>query len=220
MDRTIPTESRKSVFCSEPPSSTGLEIRSARILRRALVVLAGAVLFWGALPAGTGAAGIGISRTTNPERVEIALLDRAKERVDIAMAAGTHRTIARELAALASRGVRVRIYRDFHRSGDRNDPTRILAGKPGIEIRIKNTRRTFDIVPALAFAVDGRILLEGSANRSQSGIGAACRREYCDWNGHRDDPATVSVDPELVKEFEDRFERMWERPENIKVGAR
>ena len=190
------------------------------ISRHIVIVMAGAAFFWWSPPEGIGATEIGFAPTANLESVDIALLDRAQKSVDIAMYAFTDRKISKELISLARRGVRIRLYRDFWQTKDRNDQTRTLAGRRGIEIRIKNTRRSFDIMHIKAFAVDGRILREGSANWSGSGEGAACHREYCEWNDQQDNTVTVSENPELARKFEERFERMWSRSGNIRIEAR
>ncbi len=52
------------------------------------------------------------SPEANLERSELARLETATRAVDVAMYSFTDRELAEELAALARKGVRVRVYRD------------------------------------------------------------------------------------------------------------
>ena len=108
---------------------------------------------------------------TNLERSELAQLETATRSVDLAMYSFTDRYLAEELAALASRGVRVRVYRDreqFAQEMQRGGITTtgmLLAA--GIEVRVKGAK---DLMHLKSYAIDGRLLRSGSANWSPTGL--------------------------------------------------
>ncbi len=74
------------------------------------------------------------------------------------------------LARAADRGVRVRIYMDSGRIGER-DPTppfEDLMADPGVEIRYK--RAGAPLMHLKSYQVDGRLVRSGAANFSASGL--------------------------------------------------
>ncbi len=108
---------------------------------------------------------------TNLERSELAQLDTATRSVDVAMYSFTDRELAEELAALAHKGVKVRVYRDreqYQQEGQRDaqNTTAILLAA-GIEVRVKGAR---DLMHLKSYAIDGRLLRTGSANWSPTGL--------------------------------------------------
>ena len=155
----------------------------------------------------------------NLEAIDIQVLKRAQKRIDIAMYAFTDRNLARTLAALAERGVKIRIYRDKIQVRDRNDRSRKLLGSPNIQIRIKrNSSR--NIMHLKAYLVDGKILRTGSANWSPPGEGAyRCRRRFDNCQTGRfqqDNNLFLTKDPDLARSFERTFNRLWTRPSNLR----
>ncbi len=116
----------------------------------------------------SGAAQTGVhlySPGTNLEQSELAQLETATRSVDVAMYSFTDRYLAEELAAVARKGVRVRVYRDreqFQQEAQRGGPTTtaiLLAA--GVEVRVKGAR---DLMHLKSYAIDGRLLRSGSAN--------------------------------------------------------
>ena len=81
----------------------------------------------------------------NLERSELAQLDTATRTIDIAMYSFTDRYLAEELAALARKGVHIRVYRDreqFAQEAQREAGTTttgiLLAA--GVEVRVKGAK--------------------------------------------------------------------------------
>ena len=69
-------------------------------------------LMLSAIPSGAQTDAHLYSPGTNLERSELAQLETATRSIDVAMYSFTDRELADELAALAHRGVRIRVYRD------------------------------------------------------------------------------------------------------------
>lgn len=171
-----------------------------------------------ALPAAAAAAAPGAVSThyspgDNLEQLDAEALGRAQRSVDIAMYAFTNKFLAEELRALARRGVRIRLYRDRsqyeqeQRNAAEHDDTcatDLLRGEANVEIRVKRARGR-NIMHLKSFLVDGALLREGSANWSPAGLKA------------QDNNATYTTDPALVRHFQQAFEQMWERGDNVVV---
>ena len=145
------------------------------------------------------------------ERLDVARLDSAKKSVDIAMYAFTDRVLAEELLALAKRGVVIRIYRDKEqyeeeerRASERGSTTEMFRGVPNIHVRVKPIGGR-DLMHLKAYAVDGVLLRDGSANWSLSGL------------KDQDNNARYTNDPSQVFAFEQDFEAMWSRAGNLEV---
>lgn len=91
---------------------------------------------------------------TNLERSELAQLETATRTVDVAMYSFTDRELAQELAELAHRGVRVRVYRDREQFsqeiqfGGLTTTSILLAA--GIEVRVKGAR---DLMHLKSYAI-------------------------------------------------------------------
>ena len=140
---------------------------------------------------------------TNLEQAELAQLDTATRTVDIAMYSFTDRYLAEELATLAHRGVRVRVYRDREqfqqeRQRDAVNTTTILVAA-GIEVRVKAAR---DLMHLKSYAIDGRLLRTGSANWSLTGL------------KRQDNDVLYEASSEMVDAFETRFSELWNREGN------
>lgn len=107
---------------------------------------------------------------TNLEHADVALLDRAEHTIDIAAYVLTDWPVMRALIRAAQRGVKVRIYMDGRRIGER-DPTplfRELIGNPAIDVRFK--RSGAPLMHLKSYQIDGRWLRTGAANFSASGL--------------------------------------------------
>jgi phosphatidylserine/phosphatidylglycerophosphate/cardiolipin synthase-like enzyme len=149
----------------------------------------------------------------NLEQLDYDRLENAQHRVDIAMYAFTDKYLADQLMTLARRGVTVRVYRDMdqykgeQRNADehRDDSvTQLLHGERNIYIRVKSSGRR-DLMHLKAYAIDGKLLRDGSANWSAAGEKA------------QDNNAHFTNDPAEVKSFEQQFEEMWSRSDNVVV---
>ena len=145
---------------------------------------------------------------TNLERSEMAMLETATRSVDVAMYSFTDREIAEELANLARKGVRVRVYRDrtqFQEEGRSEGVTAtsiLLAA--GVEVRVKGAR---DLMHLKSYAIDGRLLRTGSANWSPTGL------------KRQDNDVRYESSPEAAEQFEEKFTEMWSRAGNSTATA-
>ena len=140
----------------------------------------------------------------NLERSELAQLDTATRTIDIAMYSFTDRYLAEELAALARKGVRIRVYRDreqFAQEAQREagTTTRGILLAAGVEIRVKGAR---DLMHLKSYAVDGRLLRTGSANWSPTGL------------KRQDNDVLYESSPQAAERFERKFEEMWAKASN------
>ena len=148
------------------------------------------------------------SPSENLEQLDHERLERARRTIDIAMYSFTDRYLAEELATLARRGVRIRIYRDRqqyeeeqHNAKERTLPStsEILRGESNIQLRIKAAH---ELMHLKAYLVDGRLLRDGSANWSSSGL------------KRQDNNLHFTADPAQVRAFQQEFEQIWNRPDN------
>ena len=142
--------------------------------------------------------------TTDLERIDISLIDRAQQRIQVAMYAFTDRAIAQALARAASRGVEVSLYRDraqFEEEQGRHVPVlAMLLHRPNIHVRVKGGN---DLMHQKAMLVDGEVLRDGSGNWSVS----AAR--------YQDNQVSVTRSPQQIEAFERDFTAMWTRPDNL-----
>ncbi len=140
---------------------------------------------------------------TNLEQSELAQLETATRTVDVAMYSFTDRYLAEELATLARKGVRVRVYRDreqFSQEMQSNGMTTtgiLLAA--GVEVRVKGAK---DLMHLKSYSIDGRLLRTGSANWSPTGL------------KRQDNDVLYEGSPEAVERFERKFEEMWVKATN------
>jgi phosphatidylserine/phosphatidylglycerophosphate/cardiolipin synthase-like enzyme len=197
----------------------------ARIVLPLLVALAGALVsltcyarpgahsaqLTRAAEAGSSSAEQHFSPSENLEQFDRDCLEQAQHSVDIAMYAFTDRYLADQLLKLASRGVRIRLYRDRQQyeeeqnnARERNRPsaTDLLRGQRNIEVRIKASH---ELMHLKAYLVDGRLLRDGSANWSAAGL------------KRQDNNLHFTADPAQVRAFQQQFEQMWNRPDNERV---
>lgn len=120
----------------------------------------------------------------------------------------TDRELAEELAAIARKGVRVRVYRDreqFQHEEQRGDvTTTLILLAAGVEVRVKGAR---DLMHLKSYAIDGLVLRTGSANWSPTGL------------KRQDNDVHYKALPEAVERFELKFEEMWGRASNMSVAG-
>ncbi|MDP9268295.1 MAG: phospholipase D-like domain-containing protein [Acidobacteriota bacterium] len=164
-----------------------------------------------AVPAGHVLSENHFSPAENLEQLDVARLEEARSTIDIAMYAFTDDYLATRLRALAARGVKIRLYRDRSQyeqeqrnAAGHNDTcaTDQLRGEPNIEVRIKADRGR-NIMHLKAYLVDGKLLRDGSANWSPSGLKS------------QDNNAHFTNDPAQVRALQQDFETMWQRPDNL-----
>lgn len=140
----------------------------------------------------------------NPELVDVTYLGKATDHLDMALYSFTDKAVAEAVLAAAHRGVHVRIYRDrdqFEQELSRNAyMAEIFKDDANIEIRVKGSR---SLMHLKSWATP-TILRDGSSNLS-----AAAK--------HQDNTVIISSDPAEIKDFEEKFEDMWNRPDNLKV---
>ena len=147
----------------------------------------------------------------NLEQLDMDRLDAAQHTIDIAMYSFTDRYLAEELVKLARQGAQIRIYRDRqqfdeeqHNSETRNrqSTTELFRGEPNIQLRVKTSH---DLMHLKAYVVDAKLLRDGSANWSPTGL------------KRQDNNAHFTADPAQVHAFEQDFEQMWNREDNERV---
>ena len=139
----------------------------------------------------------------NLERSELTRLETATRSIDIAMYSFTDRYLAEELAALARKGVRIRVYRDHDQFqqeaqwGGMTTTSILLAA--GVQVRVKGGR---DLMHLKSYAIDGRLLRTGSANWSPTGL------------KRQDNDLLYESSPDAAIRFERTFAELWERSSN------
>ncbi len=200
--------------------------RSPGFLTVILIIVAAAGAYWKyrpaaeaapipppfhSVPAGQVLSENHFSPAENLEQLDSGTLAGAKRTVDIAMYAFTDQFLAERLQQLARSGVRVRLYRDRSQYEDEQrhaaehngvSPTDVLRGERNVEVRIKADRGR-NIMHLKAYLVDGSLLRDGSANWSPSGLKS------------QDNNAHLTNDPAQVRAFQQDFETMWQRPDNL-----
>jgi phosphatidylserine/phosphatidylglycerophosphate/cardiolipin synthase-like enzyme len=146
------------------------------------------------------------SPSSNLEPEEIAILAKARRKIDIAMYSFTDLDVANALASEARTGIRIRVYRDAEqyaqeqsRAAGRPTTSSILRAA-GVEVRVKSER---DLMHLKSYEVDDSFLRTGSANWSRSGL------------TYQDNDVVYIQLPQAVKAFESDFEAMWSRPDNL-----
>lgn len=146
------------------------------------------------------------SPSSNLEPEEIAILAKARRKIDIAMYSFTDLDVANALASEARAGIRIRVYRDGDqyaqeesRAAGRPTTSAILRAAD-VEVRVKSQR---DLMHLKSYEVDDSFLRTGSANWSRSGL------------TYQDNDVVYIQLPQAVKAFESDFEDMWSRPDNL-----
>ncbi len=101
------------------------------------------------------------------ERLDVGLIDEARDAIDVAAYVLTDRAVAAAIERAGRRGVGVRIVLDSGAPDlDAGELIGDLAATPNIEVRIKPKG---EIMHLKAYAVDGKTVRLGSANFSRSG---------------------------------------------------
>ncbi|MCW2285854.1 phosphatidylserine/phosphatidylglycerophosphate/cardiolipin synthase-like enzyme [Rhodoblastus acidophilus] len=141
------------------------------------------------------------------DSIDLDLIGRARDRIDMAAYVLSDQRIIEALSAAAERGVKIRIYLDpeqFRRIADANVNVVALVNQPNVSARIKAEQN--DMMHLKTFAVDGRWLRAGSANFS--------------WAGERrqDNDILVIDSPEAAGAFTRHFDSIWARRDNSEAS--
>lgn len=171
--------------------------------RIAIAAIAATLL---AFPASAEPPAYHMAPVENLERVDVDLLSRARNTIDMAAYVLTDWAIMDALEDAARRGVAVRLVLDGSQFQPRNYGARMLAlaKTDNIAIRIKPSGRTrghrgfAPIMHLKAYLVDGATLRTGSANFSASG------------EKKQDNDLVVLTDKPACDAFARRFEEIWD----------
>ncbi|MGH6863594.1 MAG: phospholipase D-like domain-containing protein [Methylocella sp.] len=143
----------------------------------------------------------------NLEQADVALIDRAAHDIDIAAYVLTDWPVMSALIRAAGRGVKIRIYMDGRRIGER-EPTplfRELLATPDIDVRFKRPRSP--LMHLKSYQIDGRWLRTGAANFSASGL-------------KRQDNDLLVIDSQAAVEvFKRRFDAIFAQGESLPPAA-
>lgn len=146
----------------------------------------------------------------NLEQLDLEQIAQARLTLDIAMYSFTDRYLADAVIEAAHRGVKVRIYRDrsqfqqeqreadLHHQRSLSD---MFHRQPNVQVRVKDSNE-HNLMHLKAYVVDGKLLRDGSANWSPSGL------------KQQDNNAHFTTDPAQVHAFQQAFEEMWARARN------
>jgi phosphatidylserine/phosphatidylglycerophosphate/cardiolipin synthase-like enzyme len=136
----------------------------------------------------------------NLERIDVALIRRARSSIDLAAYVLTDVAVIEALAERARSGVALRILlyagQIYDRPGSRPATAlRDLQATSGVEIRVKPEDEP--LMHLKAYQVDGRWLRTGSANFTASGL------------KHQDNDLVILDTPSALTAFQDVFETLW-----------
>lgn len=162
----------------------------------------------GAGPLEDGQYSIYYSPSHNLEREDAKVIRSAKHSIDAALYSATDWELCGALADAASRGVRVRVYRDREQFTEEDKRARgretcsaqLVAA--GAQVRVKSSTVLMHLK---SYEVDGRLLRTGSANVSPSG------------EKQQDNDVVFVGSSAAAKGFESQFAMMWARSDNETV---
>ncbi|WP_263408636.1 phospholipase D-like domain-containing protein [Terriglobus tenax] len=162
----------------------------------------------------------------NLEHLDIDLIGQARKTIDIDAYALTDLAVADALVSAASRGVKIRLYRDntqtdgelarankvkksrsrnasdqedMDDADDANSAILRLAKTPNVQVLVKHSRTLMHLK---AYCVDGKFVRTGSANFSPTG------------EKRQDNDLIVLRDPASIQRFQQNFNTLWSRPDN------
>ncbi len=158
-------------------------------------------------PTSTSTSGIHYAPTENLERIDVALIDQAKTSIDMAAYVLTDWPVMQALSRAANRGVKVRLYLDYGRIGQREPtaPFEELIANPAIEIGLK--RAGAPLMHLKSYQIDGRLLRTGAANFSASGL------------KRQDNDLIILENAEAAAAFTRHFEAIFAESEPLPLGA-
>ena len=131
------------------------------------------------------------------EAIDVALIDSAGERIDMAAYVLTDLAVIQALTRAAERGVRVRVYRWREEHAVSGDVAQALAAMraAGAEQRFKSPDQP--LMHLKTYCLDGETLRFGAANFSHSGL------------TQQNNDLDISRGPHACDLFEAAFETMW-----------
>ena len=195
---------------AKPPAPSRRLLRALRLVLVALLCGLAPGAARGPLDAERMIAGVRMfyGPRDNLQAVDLALIARARETIDMAAFILTDRAIMEALSAAARRGVKVRLYLDADqpalRGGAGAAAMPALLATPGVEARIKGADHLMHLK---AILVDRRVLRTGSSNFSRSG------------GLFQDNDVLVLEGSDIAARFLREFEFYWSRPDNAPVPA-
>jgi phosphatidylserine/phosphatidylglycerophosphate/cardiolipin synthase-like enzyme len=140
----------------------------------------------------------------NLETVDVQEIGRAELSIDMTAYVLSDKEIIEALTGAAERDVVIRIYLDksqFAEHGPvRDGAVESLLAHPNVLARVKGAGVLMHLK---AYAVDGRLLRTGSGNFSHSGL------------ADQDNDLILITNQAVVDAFEDNFERIWARAQNV-----
>lgn len=143
------------------------------------------------------------------EKKDVAMIGSARVSIDAALYSATDYAVCDALAAAATRGVKVRVYRDREQYEQEMSLARgretcsTELSEAGALVKVKGSR---ELMHLKAYVVDGSLLRTGSANLSLSG------------EKRQDNDAVFISVGAAVKHFESNFEDLWNRDDNEVVA--
>ncbi len=176
-------------------------IHGSALLGLALVAIAVSALV------STSSPTIHYSPAENLERIDVGLIDGAQASIDMAAYVLTDWPVMQALDRAARRGVKIRLYLDYGRIGQR-DPTppfETLLDNPEIVIGLK--RAGSPLMHLKSYQIDGRVLRTGAANFSASGL------------KRQDNDLIVIENPAAAAAFRRRFEEIFAGSEPLPLEA-
>ncbi|VTZ26098.1 conserved hypothetical protein [Methylocella tundrae] len=182
---------------------TGRIITDLPVALGALVIaFFGGILIGRHLPpasaAASGAAMIHYAPAENLEHLDVALIDQAGTKIDLAGYVLTDVAVIEALTRAADRGVAIRIYLYEGQLLDHGRPYEALQelrATPGVEIRVKPA--STPLMHLKSYAIDGRLLRSGAANFSASGL------------KRQDNDLIILESAEAAAAFKRNFEAIW-----------
>ncbi len=158
-------------------------------------------------PASKQAPSIHYAPSENLELIDVALIDQARTSIDMAAYVLTDWPVMEALSRAAARGVKIRLYLDSGRIGEREPtaPFGALLANPAIAIGLK--RAGAPLMHLKAYQIDGRLLRTGAANFSASGL------------KRQDNDLIIVEDAVAAAEFTRHFEAIFAASEPLPVGA-
>jgi phosphatidylserine/phosphatidylglycerophosphate/cardiolipin synthase-like enzyme len=144
----------------------------------------------------------------NLEHVDVALIDGARQEIDLAAYVLTDWPVMQALTRAADRGVKIRIYLDGTQLAER-EPSKAfhdLAETPGVEIRTKH--KPAAPMHLKSYQIDGRLLRTGAANFSASGL------------KRQDNDLVVIETAAAATVFKHAFEERFPSGELLPIGAK
>jgi phosphatidylserine/phosphatidylglycerophosphate/cardiolipin synthase-like enzyme len=134
------------------------------------------------------------------ERIDVALLGEAAKQIDMAAYVLTDRAVVEALREAASRGVKVRLWRDANmaeRVGDADIEAQLGGRVQGLEI--PSNAPGGELMHLKGYCVDHRLLRTGSANFSRSG------------ETRQDNDLVALRGASVCARFDAKFDRAWAR---------